>query len=171
VPQTLALAHPSPPVLTSRYVRLIYSRRLFQDHAYKRTPWVRNRQEIDMRKFLLVSTLAFLAGTGLAAAQIADDPPGSAFQTQGIREYDGLRPTPSVFSRTARAAAAASAARAYASIPIPNGRTAERQARRAWATSRLQLSLPAQDARTGRSEWARCQSLRSRTACPFDVYD
>jgi hypothetical protein len=127
-----------------------------------------------MRKFLLFSTLAFLAGTGLAAAQIADDPPGSAFQTQGIREYDGLRPTPSVFSRTARtarAAAAAPAARAYASIPVPNGRRVEQQGLRAWATSRRQPSLPAQDVRAGRSEWARCQSLSSRTACPFDVYD
>ena len=124
-----------------------------------------------MRKFLLVSTLAFLAGTGLAAAQIADDPPGSAFQTQGIREYDGLRPTPSVFSRTARAAAVPSAARAYAFIPVPNGLRAERQGLRAWATSRRQPSLLAQDLRAGRSEWTRCQSLSSRMACPFDVYD
>jgi hypothetical protein len=124
-----------------------------------------------MRKFLLFSTLAFLAGTGLAAAQIADDPPGSAFQTQGIREYDGLRPTPSVFSRTARAAAASSAARAYAYIPVPKGRRAERQGLRAWAASQRQPSLPAQDVRAGGSEWARCQSLSSRTACPFDVYD
>ena len=124
-----------------------------------------------MRKFLLVSTLAFLAGTGLAAAQIADDPPGSAFQTQGIREYDGLRPTPSVFSRKSPAVAAAAGALAYSYIPVPNGRRAEREGRRAWATTRLQLSLPAQNARTGRLEWARCQSLRSRTVCPFDVYD
>jgi hypothetical protein len=123
-----------------------------------------------MRKFLLVSTLAFLAGTGLAAAQIADDPPGSAFQTQGIRENDGLRADPSVFPRTARAAAAPSAARAYAYIPVPNGRRAERGLR-AWAASRRQPSLPVQDVRAGRPAWARCQSLSSRTACPFDVYD
>jgi hypothetical protein len=112
-----------------------------------------------------------LAGSGIAAAQVVDDPPGSAFQTQGIREYDGLRPTPSVFSRTARAAAAAASARAYSYIPVPNRRRAEQQARRAWATPWRQPSLSAQAARTGRSEWAQCQQLRSRTACPFDVYD
>ncbi len=48
-----------------------------------------------------------LAGAGTAAAQVADDPPGSAFQNQGIREYQGQRATPSVFSRTAARARAA----------------------------------------------------------------
>ena len=42
------------------------------------------------------STVALLAGTGLALAQ-----PGSRFQTQGIREANGQRATPSVWSRTA----------------------------------------------------------------------
>jgi hypothetical protein len=43
--------------------------------------------------FLVASALAaFLAGSGLAAAQVADDPPGSAFQDQGIREADGYSP-------------------------------------------------------------------------------
>jgi hypothetical protein len=42
------------------------------------------------------STVALLAGTGIALAQ-----PGSEFQTQGIREYNGQRATPSVWSRTA----------------------------------------------------------------------
>jgi hypothetical protein len=42
------------------------------------------------------STVALLAGTGLALAQ-----PGSEFQTQGIRRAAGLRSTPSVWSRTA----------------------------------------------------------------------
>jgi len=74
-----------------------------------------------MRSKLLIALLfaGFLAGTGMAAAQIADDPPGSAFQTQGIRESMGYPATPSVFSRTARAAAAAQAAHAYAYIPAP----------------------------------------------------
>jgi hypothetical protein len=124
-----------------------------------------------MHKFLLVLTLTLLAGTGLAGAQIADDPPGSAFQTQGIRENDGLRPTPSVFPRTARATAAIPVARAYAFIPVPNGRRAEREGLRAWATLPRQPTLHAQDGRAGRSEWARCQSLSSRKICPFDVYD
>src|SRR5215471_14879657 len=94
-----------------------------------------------MRSTLLISSIfaGLLAGSGIAAAQVVDDPPGSAFQTQGIREYDGLRPTPSVFSRTARAAAAPSAPRAYAFIPVPNGRNrVERQGLRAWATSQRQ---------------------------------
>jgi hypothetical protein len=42
-----------------------------------------------MRKFLLVFALAVLAGTGLTAAQAADDPPGAAYQDQGIREWLG----------------------------------------------------------------------------------
>jgi hypothetical protein len=74
-----------------------------------------------MRSKLLIA-LAFaglLGGSAIAAAQIADDPPGSAFQTQGIRESLGYRASPSVYSRTARAAAAAQAARAYAYIPVP----------------------------------------------------
>src|SRR5436190_980779 len=50
---------------------------------------VRNRQEIDMRKLLLASTLALVAGAGMPAAQAADDPPGAAFQDQGIREWMG----------------------------------------------------------------------------------
>ena len=71
-------------------------------------------------KLLIASIFAgLLAGSGIAAARVVDDPPGSAFQTQGIREYDGLRSTPSVFSRTARAAAAAQMAHAYAYIPTP----------------------------------------------------
>jgi hypothetical protein len=77
-----------------------------------------------MRSKLLIASIfaGLVASTGITAAQVADDPPGSAFQTQGIREYDGLRATPSVFSRTARAAAAAHAAaagHAYAYIPAP----------------------------------------------------
>ena len=124
-----------------------------------------------MRSKLLISSIfaGLLVGSGIAAAQVVDDPPGSAFQTRGIREYDGLRPTPSVSSRTARAAAAAT--RAYASTRVPNDRRAERQARRAWATSGLLLSLPARDARTGRLEWTQCESLSSWTVCPFDLYD
>ena len=36
-------------------------------------------------KFAIVSIVAaFLAGTGMAAAQVVDDPPGSAFQDQGF---------------------------------------------------------------------------------------
>ena len=124
-----------------------------------------------MRSKLLISSIfaGLLAGSGIAAAQVVHDSSGSAFQTQGIREWDGMRrATPSV-SRTARAAAAAATARAYSYIPVPNGRRAERQAREAWATARRQPSLPAQDA--GRLEWTQCESLSSWTLCPFDVYD
>jgi hypothetical protein len=71
-----------------------------------------------MRSKLLIASIfaGLLTGSSIAAAQVADDPPGSAFQTQGIRENLGYRPTPSVFARTARAAAAA---HAYAYIPRP----------------------------------------------------
>ena len=65
-------------------------------------------------KFVMVSILAgFLAGTQMAAAQVVDDPPGSAFQDQGFRESLGKTATPSVWSRTA-ARARASGANAYA---------------------------------------------------------
>jgi hypothetical protein len=60
-----------------------------------------------------------LAGSGIAVAQIVDDPPGSVFQTQGIREEEGLRRVPSPYVRAARAAAAARQAHAYAYIPVP----------------------------------------------------
>jgi hypothetical protein len=40
---------------------------------------------------LIASTLgALVTGTGMAAAQVVDSPPGSAFQDQGIREDNGL---------------------------------------------------------------------------------
>jgi len=72
---------------------------------------------------LVASALAaFLAGTGLAAAQVADDPPGSAFQDQGIREADGY----SVFEgvrQAPRAATIHNASRPYAFAP---GRVAVR---------------------------------------------
>ena len=81
-----------------------------------------------MRKLLIASVLgALLAGSGTAVAQIVDDPPGSVFQTQGIREEEGLRRVPSPYVhaaraaqfRAARAAALARQARAYAYIPVP----------------------------------------------------
>jgi hypothetical protein len=75
-----------------------------------------------MKSKLLIASIfaALLAGSGIAAAQIVDDPPGSAFQTLQNREgLEGVRGTPSVFPRTAWAAAAARQARAYAYIPVP----------------------------------------------------
>jgi hypothetical protein len=81
-----------------------------------------------MRKLLIASVLgALLAGSGTAVAQIVDDPPGSVFQTQGIREEEGLRRVPSPYVRAARAAqfraaraaAFARQARAYAYVPAP----------------------------------------------------
>ena len=59
-----------------------------------------------------------LAGSGIAVARIVDDPPGSVFQTQGIREEEGLRRVPSPYVRAARAAAAARQAHAYAYMPV-----------------------------------------------------
>jgi hypothetical protein len=42
-------------------------------------------------KLVMASTLAaLLAGTGMATAQVADNPPGSQFQDQGIREENGF---------------------------------------------------------------------------------
>jgi hypothetical protein len=81
-----------------------------------------------MRKLLIASIFgALLVGSGLAVAQIVDDPPGSVFQTQGIRDMQGIRPVPSPYARAdraaqfraARAAAAARAAQAYAYVPGP----------------------------------------------------
>jgi hypothetical protein len=55
---------------------------------------------------LIGSTLALLAGSGVASAQIrdrvVDDPPGTQFQTQANRQAEGRRDAPSVWSRTAR---------------------------------------------------------------------
>jgi hypothetical protein len=62
-----------------------------------------------MRSKLLIASIfaALSAGTGIAVAQIADDPPGSLYQTQGILESDeGVRGSPYVYIRAARAAAA-----------------------------------------------------------------
>ena len=86
--------------------------------------------EKKMSKLLIASVLgALLAGSGIAAAQIVDDPPGSVFQSQGIREMQGLRRVPSPYVRAAqeaefRAARAAAFARqpqaqAYAYVPAP----------------------------------------------------
>jgi hypothetical protein len=81
-----------------------------------------------MRKLLIASVLgALLAGSGIAVAQMVDDPPGSLFQTQGIRESEGLRRVPSPYARAAqeaqfraaRAAAFARQAQAYAYVPAP----------------------------------------------------
>ena len=64
-----------------------------------------------------------LAGSGIAVARIVDDPPGSVFQTQGIREEEeGLRRVPSPYARAARAAARARHAHAYAYMPVPAAR-------------------------------------------------
>jgi len=59
-----------------------------------------------------------LAGSGIAVARIVDDPPGSVFQTQGIRKEEGLRGVPSPYVRAARAAARARQAHAYAHMPV-----------------------------------------------------
>jgi hypothetical protein len=81
-------------------------------------------------KLLTGSTLAAVLTTaGTASAQIADDPPGSAFQDQGIREDNDLAP----FDETRASRAAAYAA--YGSVrrlyvypnrsnhsPLANGR-------------------------------------------------
>jgi hypothetical protein len=73
-----------------------------------------------MRKLLIASIFgALLAGSGIAVAQIVDDPPGSVFQSQGIREMQGLRRVPSPYVRAARAAAFARQAQVYAYLPIP----------------------------------------------------
>jgi hypothetical protein len=80
----------------------------------------RREKKMNMRSKLLIASIfaGLVASTGIAAAQVVDDPPGSAYQTQGIREWNGQRATPSVFSRTARAAAAA-AHDYYAYISAP----------------------------------------------------
>jgi hypothetical protein len=74
-------------------------------------------------KLLVASALAvFLAGTGLAAAQVADDPPGSAFQDQGIRESNGY----SVFEDLGRLPRAATIQNAFGPYAYTPGRAAVR---------------------------------------------
>ena len=71
-----------------------------------------------------------LAGSGIAVARIVDDPPGSVFQTQGIREEEGLRRVRSPYVRAARAAAAARHAHAYAYIrAVPHHKVVHRHRR------------------------------------------
>jgi len=64
---------------------------------------------------LIGSTLALLAGSGVASGQIrdrvVDDPPGTQFQTQGNRQGEARSATPSVWSRSAHPS------RAYRSAP------------------------------------------------------
>ena len=59
-------------------------------------------------KLLIASIFAgLLAGTESPLHKIVDDPPGSLYQTQGILESDeGVRGSPYVYIRAARAAAA-----------------------------------------------------------------
>jgi len=50
-----------------------------------------NRMVNLRSKLLIASTFAaLLTGTGMAVAQVSDNPPGSEFQDQGIREDNGL---------------------------------------------------------------------------------
>jgi hypothetical protein len=68
-----------------------------------------------MRSKLLIASIfaGLLAGTGIAVAQIVDDPPGSVYQTQGIREsdegvraresFEPVRDIPSAYVRAAQA--------------------------------------------------------------------
>jgi hypothetical protein len=87
---------------------------LWATNARKKRHEMSNRMlKENLRSNILIASIVagLVAMTGVAAAQVVDDPPGSAFQTQGIREWDGLRATPSVWSRTA---ARARAIRGYA---------------------------------------------------------
>ena len=47
---------------------------------------------VSLRSKLLIATTfaALLTGTGMAVAQVSDNPPGSQFQDQGVREDNGL---------------------------------------------------------------------------------
>jgi hypothetical protein len=76
------------------------------------------RMKENLRSGLIMaSTLAgVLSGTGLAAAQVADDPPGSAFQDQSIREEEGYSPFDQPY-RTPRLYVAPPGRAAYGSVP------------------------------------------------------
>ena len=52
------------------------------------------RVKENLRSGLVITSLlvGLLSGTGLTAAQVVDDPPGSVFQDQGIREEQGYPP-------------------------------------------------------------------------------
>ena len=57
----------------------------------------------SLRRTLLIGSAlaAMLAGAGIATAQApVDNPPGATFQSEGNRESEGIRPQPSVHSRT-----------------------------------------------------------------------
>jgi hypothetical protein len=89
------------------------------------------RKAHTLRSTLLIaSTLVALAsGTGIAAAQVADNPPGSSFQDQGIREDLGL-------PRTHSNATAAYGSYGYAqrrTVVNGNHRAVTRQQRDQWA--------------------------------------
>ena len=57
----------------------------------------------NLRSTLVIASTvaALLTGTGMAAAQVRDDPPGSRFQDQGNREERGAPAIPSPWSRHA----------------------------------------------------------------------
>jgi hypothetical protein len=59
-----------------------------------RVAHVEHARERNLRSVLVItsSLLGLLSGTGLAAAQVVDEPPGSVFQDQSIREEQGYPP-------------------------------------------------------------------------------
>ena len=74
---------------------------------------------VSLRSKLLIATTfaALLTGTGMAVAQVSDNPPGSQFQDQGVREDNGL-PTLGEEHQGARGAYGAYQRRAHA---VSNG--------------------------------------------------
>ena len=82
-----------------------------------------------MKSKLLIASIfaALLSGSGIAAAQMVDNPPGSAFQTQGIREGEGLRGVRDPYVHAARSATAARHAHAYAHVrAVPHHKVVHR---------------------------------------------
>jgi hypothetical protein len=68
----------------------------------------------------MASTLVgLLSGTGSAVAQVVDDPPGSLFQDQGIREEQGYPPLGEPTWRVPRIYVSPAGRAAYGSIPEP----------------------------------------------------
>jgi hypothetical protein len=78
-----------------------------------------------MRSKLLIAAVfaGSLAGSGMAVAQIVDDPPGSLYQTQGIIESDeGVRDISSVYIRARPGGSRAAGSRLCARSTAPQGR-------------------------------------------------
>jgi hypothetical protein len=78
----------------------------------------------SLKKSLLIASMfaALVGETGLASAQVIDNPPGSTFQDQGIREWNGYS-RPVGTGRTAGAEATGAYKALASSAAVSRGAT------------------------------------------------